>query len=306
MPGAVVAARQRLTANVADGTVDRIIKRLARSPGRWAAARKDRRASPAICRRAHAAQSRSASTSRKTAICCSSLAWACRSLTIERQEIREQSAPSATPFRGNRRRVDLPERHGQQLHALVALDLKLALFVQQNRLRRRKRLDQVRRRHPPRPGARGRLEPVPDRPGVLAARARRLRGDKPACSRAKPSMPESRLTNVSISDSVIGADHHGATCSSAATRRAIAMHPRAQFDKRAGQVGQRPVKIWAAGLLHHFFHGVEAEMGNRQPHQCGNLGGYSPRWRARANIVLAVRDRVVKIAARPPRPGTGR
>ena len=83
-----------------------------------------------------AAYRRSASTCRKMAICCSSLAWVRRSLIMWGRRSANSPSPSDARSLPPTERVDLPEWHRQKFHALVPLDLVVALLVHQDGLRR--------------------------------------------------------------------------------------------------------------------------------------------------------------------------
>ena len=76
---------------------------------------------------------------------------------------------------------------------------------------------------------------------------------------------------------------------------AIALHALAQVHQGAGQIGQRPVEVGAAGLLHHLFQRAQAEMGDPQADQVGDLGGVLAQVAGQREHRLGGADRVVEV-----------
>ncbi len=249
-----------------------------------------------------AAWRRSASTSRSRATCCSSCACVRRSLTTCGR--RSAKSPSVgRPAAGAGDRIDLPERQGQELGKVVATDRVVAFLVQQDGLRGRELIDEPLAHDPPRPGGGGRRDPR----RVLeprSSRARRRRGGRPACSRAKLRIPERWRTNASISASVIG--------SVVADRpqlgrdpEPVALHALVQVHQGARQVGEGPVEVRAAGLLDHLLQGVESQVRGAEADQAGDLARVLAQVAAQREHRLGRRRSRRRTGAAPARTGTG-
>ena len=161
------------------------------------------------------------------------------------------------------------------------------------------RLDQVRRITRLDQAAAGGADPSPGPRPAPRSRPRRLRGGWPACSRAKLSTPDRWLTNVSISASVMGASSRSGRSSrrdqgAARPARPCAGPPGGRADRSA------PSRGWgtpAAAPSPPGRRGRGARPTARR--RFATSVGCSPRCRASANIVLAVR-----IASSKRRPAT--